>query len=128
MAGRVGGAAERDDHDQGAGAAGADRGRAPVEALVDPLHDGGLLGLDDDGRAGVGAEGLVRAIDGPGDRAGAASAAAITPAASARVSRWERCLAVMAASFKAVWMNAGDVPAGRSTGGRGPVYARLDPE
>jgi len=64
----VGDATERDDHDQGAAGAGADRCRAPVEAIVDLLHDRGVLGLDDDRLAGVGADGLVRAVDRPGDR------------------------------------------------------------
>ena len=72
MPGGVRGAAEGDDHYERAGPAGADRGRAPVEAVVDRLHDGGPrgspLGRDGGDPVRVRRDGILRAVDRPGDR------------------------------------------------------------
>ena len=88
----VGDAAGRDEQDQAAGAAGADRGGGPVEALVDVLDDGRggstTTGSPELGESGVAGRALA---------AGAASAPAMRPAVARRVMR---CETFMTASFR----------------------------
>ena len=88
----VGDAAPRDQQDDPAGEAGADRGRGPVEAVVDALHDG---------RAGSMTNGSpVPGVSAGRRRALAAGAASARTARPIRTRRVMRCETFMTASFR----------------------------